>query len=85
MKHLLFSFIFILISCFSTAQTTIHVSAKSTHAGNGTLETPFNNLDDAFKQLEKLAEKSHTADTLYISIQPGTYFLNNTKIGRAHV
>ena len=78
MKHLLFSFIFILISCFSTAQTTIHVSAKSTHAGNGTLETPFNNLDDAFKQLEKLAEKSHTADTLYMSIQPGTYFLNNT-------
>ncbi len=77
MKHLLFSFIFILISGFSTAQTTIHVSAKSTHAGNGTLETPFNNLEEAFKQLDKLAEKAKSQDTIYISIQPGLYFLEN--------
>lgn len=77
MKHLLISFIFILISGFSTAQTTIHVSANSVQAGNGTLETPFNNLEEAFKQLDKLAEKAKSQDTIYISIQPGLYFLEN--------
>ena len=74
MKHLLISFIFIFISGFSTAQTTIHVSANSVQAGNGTLETPFNNLEEAFKQLDKLAEKAKSQDTIYISIQPGLYF-----------